>query len=68
VLMVAVGRGHFRIWGAGLWSSGTGVGFGWAGIEERTKGGVMKSRVIHVSIWKNGVMGSGLVVDCLLAH
>jgi hypothetical protein len=66
--MVAVGRGHFRIWGAGLWSSGTGVGFGSAGIEERKKGGVMKSRVIHVSIWKNGVMGSGLVVDCLLAH
>ena len=38
------------------------------GIEERTAGGVMKSRVIHVSIWNNGVLGSGLVVDCLLAH
>ncbi|KAL3581653.1 hypothetical protein D5086_015985 [Populus alba] len=31
VLMVAVGRGHFRIWEAGIWSSGTGVGFGSAG-------------------------------------
>ncbi|KAJ6350360.1 hypothetical protein OIU78_006511 [Salix suchowensis] len=58
----------FRIW---VWSSGpvcSWVWLCWALKNEPREGGNMKSRAIHVSIWKNGVLGSGLVLYCLLAH